>query len=255
MFNYESKIKGFLKGKKSYSLGLMVAFFITGGFSYAENIIVNEDKNTIENKFISKSEETEVMIFINGLFAKAKNKEIRNIFDFKLGDEEIKPPVEPPINPPVNPEPPINPPVNPEPPVEPPINPPVNPEPPVEPPINPPVNPEPPVENTQNISINSTGTTGNLSALGTIEVGKELINKGDLSVISDIELTADRKYNKIVTGAFIDGGKFVNDGNITTSGALTKSNLKGEGFGIYQKSGETINNGKISIQGTGHDLD
>ena len=209
MFNYESKIKGFLKGKKSYSLGLMVAFFITGGFSYAENIIVNEDKNTIENKFISKSEETEVMIFINGLFAKAKNKEIRNIFDFKLGDEEIKPPV----------------------------------------------NPEPPVENTQNISINSTGTTGNLSALGTIEVGKELINKGDLSVISDIELTADRKYNKIVTGAFIDGGKFVNDGNITTSGALTKSNLKGEGFGIYQKSGETINNGKISIQGTGHDLD
>ena len=217
MFNYESKIKGFLKGKKSYSLGLMVAFFITGGFSYAENIIVNEDKNTIENKFISKSEETEVMIFINGLFAKAKNKEIRNIFDFKLGDEEIKPPVEPPINPPVN--------------------------------------PEPPVENTQNISINSTGTTGNLSALGTIEVGKELINKGDLSVISDIELTADRKYNKIVTGAFIDGGKFVNDGNITTSGALTKSNLKGEGFGIYQKSGETINNGKISIQGTGHDLD
>ena len=231
MFNYESKIKGFLKGKKSYSLGLMVAFFITGGFSYAENIIVNEDKNTIENKFISKSEETEVMIFINGLFAKAKNKEIRNIFDFKLGDEEIKPPVEPPINPPVNPEPPV------------------------EPPINPPVNPEPPVENTQNISINSTGTTGNLSALGTIEVGKELINKGDLSVISDIELTADRKYNKIVTGAFIDGGKFVNDGNITTSGALTKSNLKGEGFGIYQKSGETINNGKISIQGTGHDLD
>lgn len=217
MFNYESKIKGFLKGKKSYSLGLMVAFFITGGFSYAENIIVNEDKNTIENKFISKSEETEVMIFINGLFAKAKNKEIRNIFDFKLGDEEIKPPVEPPINPPVN--------------------------------------PEPPVENTQNISINSTGTTGNLSALGTIEVGKELINKGDLSIISDIELTADRKYNKIVTGAFIDGGKFVNDGNITTSGALTKSNLKGEGFGIYQKSGETINNGKISIQGTGHDLD
>lgn len=217
MFNYESKIKGFLKGKKSYSLGLMVAFFITGGFSYAENIIVNEDKNTIENKFISKSEETEVMIFINGLFAKAKNKEIRNIFDFKLGDEEIKPPVEPPINPPVN--------------------------------------PEPPVENTQNISINSIGTTGNLSALGTIEAGKELINKGDLSVISDIELTADRKYNKIVTGAFIDGGKFTNDGNITTSGALTKSNLKGEGFGIYQKSGETINNGKISIQGTGHDLD
>lgn len=231
MFNYESKIKGFLKGKKSYSLGLMVAFFITGGFSYAENIIVNEDKNTIENKFISKSEETEVMIFINGLFAKAKNKEIRNIFDFKLGDEEIKPPVEPPINPPVNPEPPV------------------------EPPINPPVNPEPPVENTQNISINSIGTTGNLSALGTIEAGKELINKGDLSVISDIELTADRKYNKIVTGAFIDGGKFTNDGNITTSGALTKSNLKGEGFGIYQKSGETINNGKISIQGTGHDLD
>ena len=245
MFNYESKIKGFLKGKKSYSLGLMVAFFITGGFSYAENIIVNEDKNTIENKFISKSEETEVMIFINGLFAKVKNKEIRNIFDFKLGDEEIKPPVEPPINPPVNPEPPV----------EPPINPPVNPEPPVEPPINPPVNPEPPVENTQNISINSIGTTGNLSALGTIEAGKELINKGDLSVISDIELTADRKYNKIVTGAFIDGGKFTNDGNITTSGALTKSNLKGEGFGIYQKSGETINNGKISIQGTGHDLD
>ncbi len=186
MMNYESKVKGFLKGKKSYSLALMVTFLITGGFSYAENIIVNEDKNTIENKFISKSEETEVMIFINGLFAKAKNKEIRNIFDFKLGDEEIKPP----INPPVNPEPPveknkeirnifdfklgdeeikppINPPVNPEPPVEPPINPinpPVNPEPPVEPPINPPVNPEPPVENTQNISINSVGTTGNMSA-------------------------------------------------------------------------------------------
>lgn len=237
MFSYESKIKGFLKGKKSYSLGLMVAFFITGGFSYAENIIVNDDKK-IENEFIVKDDQTEIMVFINGLFAKAKNKEIKNIFDFKLGDEEIKPPVnpEPPINPPVDP------PVNPEPPINPPVDPPVNPEPPVNPPV---------VENTQNISINSTGTTGNLSALGTIEAGKELINKGDLSVISDIELTADRKYNKIVTGAFIDGGKFTNDGNITTSGALTK----GEGFGIYQKSGETINNGKISIQGVGYDVD
>lgn len=221
---HPTKIKGFLKGKKSYSLALMVTFLITGGFSYAENIIVNEDKK-IENEFIVKDDQTEIMVFINGLFVKAKNKEIKNIFDFKLGDEVIKPPV------------------NPEPPVEPPINPPV------EPPIN------PPVENNQNISINSVGTTGNLSALGIIEAGKELINKGDLSVISDIELTADRKYNKIVTGAFIDGGKFINDGNITTSGALTKSNLKGEGFGIYQKSGETINNGKISIQGTGYDVD
>lgn len=248
MFNYESKIKGFLKGKKSYSLALMVTFLITGGFSYvyAENITVNEDKK-IENEFIVKDDQTEIMVFINGLFAKAKNKEIKNIFDFKLGDEEIKPPI--------NPEPPINPPVNPEPPINPPVDPPVNPEPPINPPIDPPVNPEPPVENNKNISINSAGTTGNLSALGTIEAGKELINKGDLSVISDIELTADRKYNKIVTGAFIDGGKFINDGNITTSGALTRNNSKGEGFGIYQKSGETINNGKISIQGVGYDVD
>lgn len=235
-----TKIKGFLKGKKSYSLALMVTFLITGGFSYAENIIVNEDKK-IENEFIVKDDQTEIMVFINGLFAKAKNKEIKNIFDFKLGDEEIKPPVnpEPPINPPVDP------PVNPEPPINPPVDPPVNPE----PPINPPV-----VENTQNISINSTGTTGNMSALA-VEAGKELVNKGDLNITSDITLTGDRKYNKIVAGVINNGGKFTNDGNITTSGALTKSNLKGEGFGIYQKSGETINNGKISIQGTGYDLD
>ena len=235
-----TKIKGFLKGKKSYSLALMVTFLITGGFSYAENIIVNEDKN-IENEFIVKDDQTEIMVFINGLFAKAKNKEIKNIFDFKLGDEEIKPPVnpEPPINPPVDP------PVNPEPPINPPVDPPVNPE----PPINPPV-----VENTQNISLNSTGTTGNMSAL-TVEAGKELVNKGDLNITSDITLTGDRKYNKIVAGVINNGGKFTNDGNITTSGALAKSNLKGEGFGIYQKSGETINNGKISIQGTGYDLD
>ncbi len=249
-----TKIKGFLKGKKSYSLALMVTFLITGGFSYAENITVNEDKK-IENEFIVKDDQTEIMVFINGLFAKAKNKEIRNIFDFKLGDEEIKPPVnpEPPINPPVEP------PVNPEPPINPPVEPPVNPEPPINPPVEPPVNPEPPinppvVENTQNISINSTGITGNMSVL-TVELGKELVNKGDLNITSDITLTGDRKYNKIVAGVINNGGKFTNDGNITTSGALTKSNLKGEGFGIFQKSGETINNGKISIQGTGHDLD
>ncbi|MHA4987862.1 autotransporter outer membrane beta-barrel domain-containing protein [Cetobacterium somerae] len=249
---YSTKIKGFLKGKKSYSLAIMVTFLITGRFSYTENITVNEDKK-IENEFIVKDDQTEIMVFINGLFAKAKNKEIKNIFDFKLGDEEIKPPVEPPINPPVNPEPPveppINPPVNPEPPVEPPINPPVNPEPPVEPPINPPI-----VENTQNISINSVGTTGNMSAL-TVEAGKELVNKGDLNITSDITLTGDRKYNKIVAGVINNGGKFINDGNITTSGTLTKSNLKGEGFGIFQKSGETINNGKISIEGKGYDVD
>ncbi|MGL5624844.1 autotransporter domain-containing protein [Cetobacterium sp.] len=239
MFNYESKIKGFLKGKKSYSLGLMIAFFITGGFSYAENIIVNEDKK-IENEFIVKDDQTEIIVFINGLFSKLENKEIKNIFDFKLGDEEIKPPVnpEPPINPPVEP------PVNPEPPINPPVEPPVNPEPPINPPI---------VENTQNISINSTGTTGNMSAL-TVELGKELVNKGDLNITSDITLTGDRKYNKIVAGVINNGGKFINDGNITTSG-LTRNNSKGEGFGIYQKSGETINNGKISIQGMGYDLD
>ncbi|MGL4902556.1 MAG: autotransporter domain-containing protein, partial [Cetobacterium sp.] len=194
-------------------------------------------------------------VFINGLFSKLENKEIKNIFDFKLGDEEIKPPVnpEPPINPPVEP------PVNPEPPINPPVEPPVNPEPPINPPVEPPVNPEPPinppiVENTQNISINSVGTTGNMSAL-TVEAGKELVNKGDLNITSDITLTGDRKYNKIVAGVINNGGKFINDGNITTSGALTRNNSKGEGFGIYQKSGETINNGKISIQGTGHDLD
>lgn len=222
---YSTKIKGFLKGKKSYSLALMVTFLITGGFSYAENITVNEDKK-IENEFIVKDDQTEVMVFINGLFAKAKNKEIKNIFDFKLGDEEIKPPV--------NPEPPINPPV------EPPVNP--------EPPINPPI-----VENTQNISINSVGATGNMSAL-TVEAGKELVNKGDLNITSDITLTGDRKYNKIVAGVINNGGKFINDGNITTSG-LTRNNSKGEGFGIYQKSGETINNGKISIEGKGYDVD
>ena len=221
-----TKIKGFLKGKKSYSLALMVTFLITGGFSYAENITVNEDKK-IENEFIVKDDQTEIMVFINGLFSKLENKEIKNIFDFKLGDEEIKPPV--------NPEPPINPPV------EPPVNP--------EPPINPSV-----VENIQNISINSTGTTGNMSAL-TVELGKELVNKGDLNITSDITLTGDKKYNKIVAGVINNGGKFINDGNITTSGALTRNNSKGEGFGIYQKSGETINNGKISIQGTGYDLD
>ncbi|MEG0645378.1 MAG: hypothetical protein RR438_08570, partial [Cetobacterium sp.] len=237
---YSAKIKGFLKGKKSYSLALMVTFLITGGFSYAENIIVNEDKK-IENEFIVKDDQTEIMVFINGLFSKLENKEIKNIFDFKLGDEEIKPPVnpEPPINPPVEP------PVNPEPPINPPVEPPVNPEPPINPPI---------VENTQNISINSVGTTGNMSAL-TVEAGKELVNKGDLNITSDITLTGDRKYNKIVAGVINNGGKFINDGNITTSGALTRNNSKGEGFGIYQKSGETINNGKISIQGTGHDLD
>lgn len=221
---YSTKIKGFLKGKKSYSLAIMVTFLITGRFSYTENITVNEDKK-IENEFIVKDDQTEIMVFINGLFAKAKNKEIKNIFDFKLGDEEIKPPVEPPINPPVNPEPPV------------------------EPPINPPI-----VENTQNISINSVGTTGNMSAL-TVEAGKELVNKGDLNITSDITLTGDRKYNKIVAGVINNGGKFINDGNITTSGTLTKSNLKGEGFGIFQKSGETINNGKISIEGKGYDVD
>lgn len=233
--NYESKVKSFLKGKKSYSLALMVTFLITGGVAYAENIIVKENK--IENQFIVKDEQTEIMLFINTLFAKAKNKEIKNIFEHIKLDEDGKPPV--------NPEPPIGGGTGEE-------KPPVKPEPPVDGgtgEIKPPV-----VENTQNISINSTGTTGNMSAL-TVELGKELVNKGDLNIASDITLTGDRKYNKIVAGVINNGGKFINDGSITTSGALTRSNLKGEGFGIYQKSGETINNGKISIQGTGHDLD
>ncbi|MBC2857005.1 autotransporter domain-containing protein [Cetobacterium sp. 2A] len=218
------KIKGYIKGKKSYSLALLVTFLMTGGFAYSE-----------ENIIIKKSEDTELMIFVNSLFSKLENKSIKNILDFKLNNENI--------NPPVVPEPPVNPPL-----------PPIVPEPPIDPPLPPVVPPLPPIINTGNIVLDSTGTLGNMSAL-TIETGKELVNNGDLNITSDIILNPDRSYNKIVSGAFVDGGKFINNGNITTNGALSKSLLKGEGFGIYQKSGETINNGRIFIQGTGHDIE
>lgn len=237
-----NRVKGALKGKVSYSIGLMTAFLITGTISVSQNLI-------------QKSDDTEVLIFMNTSFLKLQNRSISDIAKFTLGNDEIVPPVTP-EEPPVTPE------------------------------IDNPVididdagllpmpevdyndeeadldgylpTPELPQEtvtiNTQDIVLNSIGETGEIAAL-TAGVGEEVLNKAEILVESDIGLLGDRNYDKVVAGAIVDGGVFTNDVDGKISVVGVNPDGRGEGFGIYQKDGTSVNNGTITVQGNGHDID
>ena len=103
----ENSVKRFLKRKVKVTLGFMVAFMISGSIGYAESII-------------PKSEDTEVLLFMNGTFREFDNEEIKDIGEFRLvqGQEVIKPPV---IDEPTVPDKPVDPdkPTDPEKPTDP----------------------------------------------------------------------------------------------------------------------------------------
>ena len=82
--NYlEKSLKRFLKRKVNVTTAVVVSFLITGAIGYAE-----------DQSLIQKSENIEVLLFLNGMFSKLENDKIKDIGGFKLGDTEVKPPVE-----------------------------------------------------------------------------------------------------------------------------------------------------------------
>ena len=84
--NYlEKSLKRFLKRKVNVTTAVVVSFLITGSIGYAEDLI-------------PKSENTEVLLFINGLFSKLENKSIKDIGGFTLGKDEINAPTTPGID-------------------------------------------------------------------------------------------------------------------------------------------------------------
>ena len=83
--NYlEKSLKRFLKRKVNVTTAVVVSFLITGAIGYAK-----------EQTLIPKSENTEVLLFINGLFSKLENKSIKDIGRFTLGKDEINAPTTP----------------------------------------------------------------------------------------------------------------------------------------------------------------
>ena len=83
--NYlEKSLKRFLKRKVNVTTAVVVSFLITGAIGYAE-----------DQSLIQKSENTEVLVFINGLFSKLENKSIKDIGGFTLGKDEINAPTTP----------------------------------------------------------------------------------------------------------------------------------------------------------------
>lgn len=233
--NLEDSLKRFLKGKVKITLGLMVAFMITGSIGYADNII-------------SKSEDTEILLFMNGTFREFDNEKIKNIGEFRLvqGQEVIKPPV-------------IDKPANPDKPTEP--DKPINPDKPTEP--DKPTNPEKPEEN-----INTENKVQENANVFTIKDKEVFTNKGTLTLKSDIEMLDTNKDHIYDTPnnnfAVIEnnGGKVINEGNINVEGlkdlnvAGTGHIIKvGEGVGVHQTSGSFENNGTITVAGNGFDGD
>lgn len=237
-----NRVKGALKGKMSYSVGLMTAFLITGSLSYSQNLI-------------QKSDDTEVLIFMNTSFLKLQNRSITDISKFKLGEDEIVAPDYPNLDgflpmPELEnvdseldgdlPTPEVD--YNDE-------------EANLDGDLPTPELPQETVTvNTQDIVLNSVGETGEVAAL-TARVGEEVLNKAEISVESDIGLLGDRNYDKIVAGAIVDGGLFTNDVDGKISVVGINPDGRGEGFGIYQKDGTSVNNGTITVQGNGHDID
>lgn len=242
----ESSVKRFLKRKVKVTLGFMVAFMISGSIGYAESII-------------PKSEDTEVLLFMNGTFREFDNEEIKDIGEFRLvqGQEVIKPPV---IDEPTVPDKPVDPdkPTDPEKPTDP----------------DKPTEPEKPGETipwedlVPATKVNTENKVQENTNIFTIKDKEAFTNKGDLTLKSDVEMLDTNKDHIYDTPnnsyAVIEnnGGKVINEGNINVEG-LKEVNVAGtghivkvgEGVGVHQTSGSFENNGTITVAGNGFDGD
>lgn len=224
----ENSVKRFLKRKVKVTLGFMVAFMISGSIGYAESII-------------PKSEDTEVLLFMNGTFREFDNEKIKDIGEFNLveGQEVIKPPI-------------ADKPAEPEKPGE------TIPLIPLEP-----AKPEKPQEN-----VNIENKVQENKDIFTIKNKEVFINKGNLTLKSDVEMldsNGDRVYDTPSKNLAViknGGGTVKNEGNISVEG-LKEINVAGtghivkvgEGVGVHQTSGSFENNGTITIAGNGFDGD
>lgn len=239
----ENSVKRFLKRKVKVTLGFMVAFMISGSIGYAESII-------------PKSEDTEVLLFMNGTFREFDNEEIKDIGEFRLvqGQEVIKPPV---VDEPTVPDKPVDPdkPTEPEKPGE------SIPLIPLEPAK--PIKPEKPQE-----TINTENKVQENKDIFTIKDKEVFTNKGNLTLKSDVEMLdpdGDRVYDTPSKNLAViknNGGTVKNEGNINVEGlkdvnvAGTGHIVKvGEGVGVHQTSGSFENNGTITVAGNGFDGD
>ena len=242
----ENSVKRFLKRKVKVTLGFMVAFMISGSIGYAESII-------------PKSEDTEVLLFMNGTFREFDNEEIKDIGEFRLvqGQEVIKPPV---IDEPTVPDKPVDPdkPTDPEKPTDP----------------DRPTEPEKPGETipwedlVPATKVNTENKVQENTNIFTIKDKEAFTNKGDLTLKSDVEMLDTNKDHIYDTPnnsyAVIEnnGGKVINEGNINVEG-LKEVNVAGtghivkvgEGVGVHQTSGSFENNGTITVAGNGFDGD
>ena len=242
----ENSVKRFLKRKVKVTLGFMVAFMISGSIGYAESII-------------PKSEDTEVLLFMNGTFREFDNEEIKDIGEFRLvqGQEVIKPPV---IDEPTVPDKPVDPdkPTDPEKPTDP----------------DKPTEPEKPGETipwedlVPATKVNIENKVQENTNIFTIKDKEAFTNKGDLTLKSDVEMLDTNKDHIYDTPnnsyAVIEnnGGKVINEGNINVEG-LKEVNVAGtghivkvgEGVGVHQTSGSFENNGTITVAGNGFDGD
>ena len=242
----ENSVKRFLKRKVKVTLGFMVAFMISGSIGYAESII-------------PKSEDTEVLLFMNGTFREFDNEEIKDIGEFRLvqGQEVIKPPV---IDEPTVPDKPVDPdkPTDPEKPTDP----------------DKPTEPEKPGETipwedlVPATKVNTENKVQENTNIFTIKDKEAFTNKGDLTLKSNVEMLDTNKDHIYDTPnnsyAVIEnnGGKVINEGNINVEG-LKEVNVAGtghivkvgEGVGVHQTSGSFENNGTITVAGNGFDGD
>lgn len=258
--NYlEKSLKRFLKRKVNVTTAVVVSFLITGAIGYAE-----------DQSLIQKSENTEVLLFLNGMFSKLENDKIKDIGGFKLGDTEVKPPIE------IMPEEPEGPTTKPDKPEEPETIPGIDIIPPGQPggptttipginiippgqeggPITKPTEPNKPQEN-----INTENKVQENGNVFDVKEGETFTNKGDITLKSDVEMIKDTP-NKISAIIKNDGGTVVNEGylkiegtkevNLDGSGHIIKV---GEGMGVYQSSGTFTNKGTIYVPGNGYDSD
>ena len=236
----ESSVKRFLKRKVKVTLGFMVAFMISGSIGYAESII-------------PKSEDTEVLLFMNGTFREFDNEEIKDIGEFRLvqGQEVIKPPV---VDEPTVPDKPVDPdkPTDPDKPIDP----------------DKPGETIPWEDLVPATKVNSENKVQENGIVFDIKENEKFVNKGEITYKSDIELNNhqdDFTWGKPSIEAYAiknNGGNVVNEGNIKVEG-LKDVNIgnsgkiikTGEGVGVYQTSGTFINNGTITVAGNGYDYD
>ena len=234
----ENSVKRFLKRKVKVTLGFMVAFMISGSIGYAESII-------------PKSEDTEILLFMNGTFREFDNEEIKDIGEFKLvqGQETIKPPTIPGLDiikpgeegGPTTTIPGLD--------------------------IIKPGEEGGPTTKPQE-SINTENKVQENGVVFDIKEGENFINKGDITLKSDVEkLDIDKDGifetpNKISAVIKNNGGVAINEGyikiegtkdvNVAGTGHIIKT---GEGMGVYQSSGTFTNKGTIYIPGNGYDVD